>query len=369
MNSSITIKHSRKKYARKHNLQHAIKHYHAGNYRSSREICEGLYLKDASNVDSLILLGAVHFQLKNLSESMFYSQQCIRINPTSCEAHSIMGNCLKELGDIESAVGFFVKAVRIQPRFADAYNNLAITQFLNGQPSEAIKSLQVAISLDPSHSDALTNLGNIYKAIGRPDDAKKQYLAAVRVNPKCAIAWSNLAGVFHDWGDTKRAIASYQQSIKIAPSFADAYSNLGNSLAQHGKSEAEPKATADALISYKKALKLRNNFALAHGNLALGFLEKGEVNHAIRELHTSLFLDPKYTDALTNLGGVYIKLGNLNDSTKVCLRAIRLKPDHPYAHINIGVALRNKVRIFYLPSYYQRDEYYAQSTSYQCCQV
>jgi hypothetical protein len=36
---------------------------------------------DAYRTDNLLLLGAVHFQLRNNSECIFYNQQAIRIDP------------------------------------------------------------------------------------------------------------------------------------------------------------------------------------------------------------------------------------------------------------------------------------------------
>lgn len=53
--------------------------------------------QDAYRPDILLRLGGIHFQLRNFSESIFYLQQCVRIEPTCAEAYSNLGNAIKVL--------------------------------------------------------------------------------------------------------------------------------------------------------------------------------------------------------------------------------------------------------------------------------
>lgn len=90
-------------------LERAHGMYNAGQYKEALACCEECYEIDAFRTDNLLLLGAIHFQLRNFSESIFYNQQCIRVDPSHAEAFSNMGNALKELGDIQAAVQFYLK--------------------------------------------------------------------------------------------------------------------------------------------------------------------------------------------------------------------------------------------------------------------
>jgi protein O-GlcNAc transferase len=129
-------------------------------------ICEKIYDVDAFRLDNLLLLGAVHFQLRNYSESVFYNQQSIRVDPNFAEAYSNLGNALKELGDLKGATQFYLKAVKLKPRYGDAYNNLASAYMLQGQMQQAMETYQMALVINPDLVDAHTNLGNLYKATG-----------------------------------------------------------------------------------------------------------------------------------------------------------------------------------------------------------
>ena len=82
-------------------LGEAHDHYDAGRFQDAQSLCEQLYNRDAYRTDNLLLLGAIHFQLRNFSECIFYNQQCIRIDPNFAEAFGNIGNSLKELGDMD----------------------------------------------------------------------------------------------------------------------------------------------------------------------------------------------------------------------------------------------------------------------------
>lgn len=83
--------------------------YSNGSYSDCLTVCERIYDLDTYRTDNLLLIGAVHFQLRNYSESVFYNQQCIRVDPHFAEAYNNLGNALKELGDLKGATQFYLK--------------------------------------------------------------------------------------------------------------------------------------------------------------------------------------------------------------------------------------------------------------------
>jgi len=331
-------------------LSQAKRHYSEGNYRKALSVCESIYILNASYTDNLLLLGAIHLQLRNLSESIFYNQQCLRVDQSCSEAHANIGNALKELGDTKSASNFFDKAIRIQPRFVNAYCNLASTQFEEGHYKKAIESFQAATTLQPRNVHGHCNLGNVYKSLGDLDAAKQCFIMSIKIDPRCAIAWSNLGGIFYDDRDYDNAITSYQHALNLFPNFPDAHSNLGNALLRKGMSDCHENTIQEALKCYRKAAELRPDFAVALGNLGMSlyYIAMNENIEGSKEvqkmLQRSIQLDLKYPDALNNLGVNYLQQGRLDDAIKCFLRAIRLKPDHNHVYNNLGICLIQKVR-------------------------
>ncbi|RHY25143.1 hypothetical protein DYB32_008500 [Aphanomyces invadans] len=144
-------------------------HYNQGKYNDGIAICDKLYDVDASRTDNLLLLGALHFQLRNFSEAIFYNQQCIRIEPQFAEAFGNLGafmarcvfvnaidptlvwlakgNALKEIGDTHGAIQFYLRAIKLNPRFADVYNNLASSYMQMHATHEAIETYKMALVL------------------------------------------------------------------------------------------------------------------------------------------------------------------------------------------------------------------------------
>lgn len=316
-------------------LERAHYMYNGGQYKEALMNCEDAYEIDAFRTDNLLLLGAVHFQLRNFSESIFYNQQCIRVDPSHAEAFSNLGNALKELGDIHAAIQFYMKAIKLKPRFGDAYNNLASAHMQLGQLQDAMETYRMAIVLNPGLVDAHSNMGNLHKATGDLESAKKCYLEAIRIKPEFAIAWSNLAGVFKDEGQLKTAVAYYQEAIRLTPQFADAHSNLGNVLKELGQIN-------EAIASYETAIKLRPDFAIAHGNLASCYYDRGDMKTAIRTFKYAIQLEPNFPDAYNNLGNALRESEEVDEAINCYRAALRLKPDHPHAYNNLGNAMKDK---------------------------
>lgn len=316
-------------------LQKANQLYNGGHYNEALTCCEMAYDADAFRTDNLLLLGAIHFQLRNFSESIFYNQQCIRVDPNFAEGYSNLGNALKELGDVQTCIQFYLKAIKLKPRYCDAYNNLACAYMQLGQANEAMETYQMSLVLNPSLVDAHSNLGNLYKAHGDLEAAKKCYLEAIRIKPDFPIAWSNLAGVFKEQGQLAAAIAYYKEAIRLCPEFADAHSNLGNALKDNHQLD-------DAMVCYKMAIKLRPDFAIAHGNLGSCFYEMGSIAEAIKSIKYALQLEPNYPDGCNNLGNALREDGRLDEAIQCFRSALSLKPDHPYAYNNLGNAMKDK---------------------------
>lgn len=316
-------------------LERAHYMYNCGQYKDALLNCEDAYEVDAFRTDNLLLLGAIHFQLRNFSECIFYNQQCIRVDPSHSEAFSNLGNALKELGDIHAAIQFYMKAIKLKPRFGDAYNNLASAHMQLGQLQDAMETYRMAIVLNPGLVDAHSNMGNLHKATGDLETAKKCYLEAIRIKPDFAIAWSNLAGVFKDEGQYKTAVAYYQEAIRICPQFADAHSNLGNVLKELGQLD-------DAIASYELAIKLRPDFAISHGNLASCHYDRGDMTTAIRIFKYAIQLEPNFPDAYNNLGNALREIEEVDEAINCYRAALRLKPDHPHAYNNLGNAMKDK---------------------------
>ena len=83
--------------------------YDNNRFDEALQSCDAAFDADACRVDNLLLLSAIHFELKSYEASAFYCQQCIEVNPNSAEAYSNLGNAMIELGDTQGAIQNYLK--------------------------------------------------------------------------------------------------------------------------------------------------------------------------------------------------------------------------------------------------------------------
>lgn len=97
-------------------------------------------------------------------------KQAIQIQPNFADAHSNMGNTLRELQDVTGAMICFKNAIEINPTFADAHCNLASIYKDMGKITEAIESYENALLLKPDFPDAYCNLTHCFLIVCNWDD-------------------------------------------------------------------------------------------------------------------------------------------------------------------------------------------------------
>ena len=75
----------------------------------------------------------------------------IRKKPDYAEAHSNLGNALKDQGDLEAAVACYRRAIAIDPNYFDAYNNLGNGLRAQGHLAESVQCYEKALELKPGN--------------------------------------------------------------------------------------------------------------------------------------------------------------------------------------------------------------------------
>ena len=85
-------------------------------------------------------------------------RKAIEIKPDYAEAHSNLGNILRDLGKLKEAESSYRKAIKIKPNFAEAHSNLGIMLSNLGNLEEAELSHRTAIELKPDYIKAYYSL-------------------------------------------------------------------------------------------------------------------------------------------------------------------------------------------------------------------
>jgi hypothetical protein len=99
----------------------------------------------------------------------------VQLKPGYAEAHSNLGNTLKDLGRLDDAIASYRRALKIRPDYADAHNNLGSALQSIGQLNAALDSYRKAIELEPDHAEAHNSLGFALLITGQFSEGWKEY--------------------------------------------------------------------------------------------------------------------------------------------------------------------------------------------------
>src|SRR5262249_15415890 len=140
----------------------------------------------------------------DLDEAIAASQEAIRINKDSPEAHTNLGNVLHDVGRLDEAITEYRAAIATRHNFSQAYK-------------------------------AHLNLGNALLGKGRQDEAIAEYREAIRLNKDDALPHLNLGSALRDKGQLDEAIDEYREAIRLKKDFAEAHDALGYALRTKGQ--------------------------------------------------------------------------------------------------------------------------------------
>ena len=114
---------------------------------------EALYLdivrQDPTHFDALHLAGVVALQTHRTEDGVALIRQAIAVNARVAEAHSNLGNGLRELRRFEEALASFDHAIVLRPGSAEAHRDRATTLQNLGRLEEALAGYEQAMALDP----------------------------------------------------------------------------------------------------------------------------------------------------------------------------------------------------------------------------
>jgi tetratricopeptide (TPR) repeat protein len=259
-------------------------------------------------------------------------QRAADLLPNDADAHSNLGNALREQGQIDEAIASHRRALEINPRRPDTLGNLGNALQDLRRFEEAVASYQAALEIEPAFVEVHNNLGNALQNLGRFEDAVASYRGALTIKPTYAEAHNNLGNALRNLGRLEEAIGSYRRALELRPELAEAHHNLGNTL-------RDLKRLDEAIESYRRALELRPNYAEGYNSLGTGLLDTGHFDEAVASYRRALELRPGYAEAHSNLGNALRDLGQLSEALASFRRALEIQPDLAETHCNLGHAL------------------------------
>ncbi|XP_062238899.1 protein O-mannosyl-transferase TMTC1 isoform X3 [Platichthys flesus] len=199
----------------------------------------------------------------------------------------------------------FKSGIQTLPHNAKAHYNYANFLKDSGRHKEAIHHYTTALRLYPRHASAMNNLGTLTHC---PEEAEYFYRKALDTNPQHNRALFNLGNLLKYQGKAKKAEALLIDSIHFGAHFADAYASLASLY-------AEQKRFPEANEVYLKGIQNCPDNSDLHNNYGVFLVDTGEGALAATHYLQAVRLKPAHYVAMVNLGRLF-RSSNENEAAE-----------------------------------------------------
>jgi tetratricopeptide (TPR) repeat protein len=114
--------------------------------------------KNPRSALSLLNLGGLATDARDLTKARDYLTRCLAIDDTSDEANANLGIVEHLSGNPAEAKKFYLRALELAPGEVNTRNNLAVLSLEQGDKQEAVRLAKEAVTMDPGYSTAHATL-------------------------------------------------------------------------------------------------------------------------------------------------------------------------------------------------------------------
>lgn len=280
------------------------------NYEKAKEVLVEEVQKNPESAEGFYLLGYLEGEEKNYDKMMEYFDRSLEISSefeqdiqdtkryhwadNFNKGVSAFNQAAESTAEDTTAMYFdrsierFQNTITIEPDSASGYKNLVFA-FLNaGRTDEAVEPLETLIEMDKA-ADNFTILGELY--INQGQQLMSQYRTSGEAEDSLAAMQK-----FED------AIKYLQEGRELYPTNSDILLYLSNAYINANKLDVAMDAFRDGVEQEPENKYYRYNYAVL-------LMEAERYTEAEEHFLKAIEIDPEYTNALYNLGALYVKWG------------------------------------------------------------
>jgi len=237
----------------------------------------------------------------------------------------------RTVSDLARAVEHFEAAVERDPAFALAYVGLADTYLLQASYggltmeeglTKSRAAAERALQLEPLLGEAYASVAKRRDWEGDYEEAEVSFKRALELNPNYAPAYQWYGEMLSKLnGRMTEALESSRRSVELDPNSAIIVNDYGETLEYAGRLE-------EALANYRQAVEIEPRFATGYWRIgALYATRLGRLDNALAALHKGLSIEPDNWWRVSEMGLIYLELGDLQQAESWRDRALALAVD------------------------------------------
>jgi protein O-mannosyl-transferase len=229
-----------------------------------------------------------------------------------------------------TALALWTDTATKAPANPRAHYNLGLELEKAGRRGPAIGACLEAARLDPGHLPTRVNLATLLVLDGRSAEALPHAEVAVGLAPDSAVAHNALGRARFESGDASGGLRAFERAVRLAPADAGAHRNLGLALGRTGR-------LAEGVAHLETAAGLAPDAGLLVG-IAQARLALGQQADARRSLEAAVRLRPGHAAAHLELGCLIAGGGDAAGAISHFEVAMRGMPEAVAPVFNLGLA-------------------------------
>ncbi len=237
-----------------------------------------------------VLLSDIYFIIGKTENSINSLEKALELKPDFEEALLKLSEIYLILRDYEKSALFANRTRSLNIDNSEAYYLLGIGHMEQGDTNQAILQLQLSANLDSLHYPAMMQLGLLFSS--RHDSTSIDYYEmALEAKPRDEAAFYYLASEHQSFGHFSKALSLFDSLTTLYPTSRRPYYHKG----------------------YIYLVEMKD-------------YDKAEICFT-----EAITVDPRYVEAVYNLGRTYEAKGNLTLAEKQYRQALELLPNYPLA--------------------------------------
>lgn len=241
-------------------------------------------------------------------------------------------------GKLNEAIAAFQQAVRLAPDNEFAHNQLGLLYAKKERDGDAFREFSTVVQLDRRNTFALLWTGILYLKQNDMDKAFEAFQEVTSLDPNNADAYYFLGAIYNFRHHPVKAIEYLKKARDADSGEADTHYRLGRAFHRLDMIN-------NAYLEYTRALKLKPAYTKAINEIGWIYYNQGNYQAAIDQWNNALSINPKDTDAISNLAKVY------NDMAYVALSQNKTDDAIAFWKATLSVMPGNKAARYYLDSY------------------
>jgi tetratricopeptide (TPR) repeat protein len=191
-------------------------HFHAGEYRQSREAAVAALAQHPDDPALLAVAGSSSLEL-DADDAADYFGRLVDLDPGDAAAWRGLGGALLSRGLVVDAATAFRRALELAPDDVQTLIDLGHTAFARGQADEALAHLHRAAQQDPDNLGVLRSVLEMQRRLGRADEALNTAREMTLRRPGDVAAAIDAAELSLDLGRLDDAADGFQRLRAIDP--------------------------------------------------------------------------------------------------------------------------------------------------------